>query len=303
MADIVGFIGLGIMGKPMVTNLLRTHEVWVYDIAAAPVEELAGRGAKAASLAEIAAGCDVVCTMLPNGAIVRSTLFGDGGIAGGLRPGGLVVDLSSVTPTDSRACAEQLAARGVGFLDAPVSGGEPKAIDGTLAIMVGGAQSDFDRALPVLQGMGTAVTHVGDVGAGSITKLANQMIVNLTIAAVGEAMVFARKAGVDPATVYAAIRGGLAGSAVLDAKAPMMAEHDFTPGGTLTINRKDIGNVLATAHDLEIPVPMAAQLYEVMQSLASKGRLGLDHSGLVTYFEDLAGVSVADFGQAEPEKM
>lgn len=281
------------MGRPMAKNLLRTHQLWVNDVVAEPVAQLAELGAKPGSLAQLADNCTVICTVLPNAAIVKQVLMGPDGLGEHLKAGTLVIDLSSVTPTDSQQYAQFLADKGCGFVDAPVSGGEPKAIDATLAIMCGGSVADFERAKPVLLGMGSAATRVGDVGAGSTTKLANQVIVNLTIAAVGEAMVLATKAGVGVGAVYDAIRAGLAGSAVLDAKAPMMAEHVFEPGGTLAINKKDITNVLATAKDLDVPMPLTTMLFGIMEDLSVKDRLGLDHSALVTYFEDLAGISVA----------
>lgn len=289
----VGFIGLGIMGKPMVKNLLRAGvEVMVNDLMQPAVEEVAALGAIPASQAEIGAACDVVFTILPNGAIVQNVLFSENGVAKNLRAGALVVDMSSVTPVESKACGERLAEQGVGFLDAPVSGGEPGAVNGTLAFMVGGEQADFDRAKPYFDIMGSSAVLIGKTGSGSVTKLANQIIVNLGIAAVSEAFVLASKAGADPEKVYQAIRGGLAGSAVLDAKAPMMFERNFNPGGKLSINHKDIKNVMATAHAMGVPLPFTSQLFEVMQALMVKGMCNQDHSALVQYFEALAQTTV-----------
>lgn len=295
----VGFIGLGIMGAPMAENLCKAGVVpYVYDLNPAAMARLTGQGAKAASPAELGGCCDVVFTILPNGAIVDSVLFGADGVAGALKPGALVVDMSSVTPEQSVSFARRLEERGVGFLDAPVSGGEPKAIDGTLAFMVGGGEENFRRAEPYFRIMGASWLLVGDCGCGSVTKLANQVIVNLTIAAVSEALVLAAKAGADPEKVYQAIRGGLAGSAVLDAKAPMMLARNFVPGGKISINLKDIKNVMASAHSLDVPLPMTAQLLEIMQSLKVGGHLEDDHSGIVQYFEQLAGVRVQAGGAA-----
>ena len=293
MDEMIGFIGLGIMGKPMAANLVKKGcALLVYDINPAAVAGLEALGARAGTPAEIGASCGLVFTMLPNGAIVQEALFGADGAGSALRAGSLVVDMSSVTPGDAQVCQQKLAALGVGFLDAPVSGGEPKAIDGTLAFMVGGSQGDFERALPFFYKMGASALLVGPCGSGSIAKLANQIIVNLNITAVAEALVFAAKAGVDPEKVYQAIRGGLAGSTVLDAKAPMMIQRNFKPGGKLSINLKDIKNVMATAHALDVPLPFTSQLLEMMQSLKVGGHLEDDHSVYVQYFENLARVQV-----------
>lgn len=289
----IGFIGLGIMGKPMVKNLLKAGApVRVNDLVRSAVDEVAALGAIPSTPAEIGATCDVVFTILPNGAIVQNVLFGENGVASTLRQGALVVDMSSVTPGESRACAERLAAQDVSFLDAPVSGGEPGAINGTLSFMVGGDEETFQRAQPYFDIMGSSAIRIGCVGSGSITKLANQIIVNLGIAAVSEAFVLAAKAGADPEKVYQAIRGGLAGSAVLDAKAPMMYSRNFTPGGKISINHKDIKNVMNAAHTMNVPLPLTAQLYEIMQSLMLHGLADNDHSAIVRYFEELAMVKV-----------
>jgi 2-hydroxy-3-oxopropionate reductase len=293
MNDRIGFIGLGIMGKPMAANLLKNGcDVLVYDVNPLSVDELRQAGASASNPLDIGAACNIVFTMLPTGAIVQEILFGPGGVASALQAGSIVVDMSSVTPVDAQTCHEQLSARGVGFLDAPVSGGEPKAIDGTLAFMVGGDQAVFDRILPYFQIMGASALLVGPCGSGSIAKLANQIIVNLNITAVAEALVFATKAGADPEKVYQAIRGGLAGSVVLDAKAPMMIQRNFRPGGKLSINLKDIKNVMATAHALDVPLPFTSQLLEMMQALKVDGHLDEDHSVYVQYFEKLAQIQV-----------
>lgn len=289
----IGFIGLGIMGKPMVKNLLKAGApVRVNDLVRSAVDEVAALGAIPSTQAQIGATCDVVFTILPNGAIVQNVLFGENGVASTLRQGALVVDMSSVTPAESRACAERLAAQDVSFLDAPVSGGEPGAINGTLSFMVGGDEETFQRAEPYFDIMGSSYTLIGGVGSGSITKLANQIIVNLGIAAVSEAFVLAAKAGANPEKVYQAIRGGLAGSAVLDAKAPMMYSRNFAPGGKISINHKDIKNVMNAAHTMNVPLPLTAQLYEIMQSLMLHGLADNDHSAIVRYFEELAMVKV-----------
>lgn len=292
-SNMTGFIGLGIMGKPMAKNLLKSKcPLMVYDINPSAVNEMKKEGAQAGTPAEIGSSCSVVFTMLPNGPIVQDVLFGEHGLAESLQPGSLVVDMSSVTPLEAQTCAEKLLKQNVRFMDAPVSGGEPKAIDGTLAIMAGGRQEDFDRALPFFQAMGSSAVLIGPCGSGCVTKLANQIIVNLNITAVSEAMVLAQKAGVDPAKVYPAIRGGLAGSAVLDAKAPMMIKRDFKPGGKISINLKDIKNVMETAHNIDAPLPFTGLLLEVLQSLKVNGHVNDDHSGIVQHFEALAGVKV-----------
>ena len=289
----IGFIGLGIMGAPMASNLCKAgYPPAVYDLNPTAVQRLTAQGSRELPPSALGAECDVLFTILPNGSVVDSVLFGPDGAAADLRPGSLVVDMSSVTPEESRSFSTRLKDRGVGFLDAPVSGGEPKAIDGTLAFMVGGSQDDFQRAWPYFQAMGASALLVGPCGCGSTAKLANQIIVNLTIAAVSEALVLATKAGADPEKVYQAIRGGLAGSTVLDVKAPMMLARNFVPGGKISINLKDIKNVMSSAHAMDVPLPLTAQLLEIMQSLKVGGHLDDDHAGIVQYFERLAGVEV-----------
>ena len=289
----IGFIGLGIMGAPMASNLCKAgYPPAVYDLNPTAVQRLTAQGSRELPPSAMGAECDVLFTILPNGSVVDSVLFGPDGASADLRPGSLVVDMSSVTPEESRSFSTRLKDRGVGFLDAPVSGGEPKAIDGTLAFMVGGSQDDFQRAWPYFQAMGASALLVGPCGCGSTAKLANQIIVNLTIAAVSEALVLATKAGADPEKVYQAIRGGLAGSTVLDVKAPMMLARNFVPGGKISINLKDIKNVMSSAHAMDVPLPLTAQLLEIMQSLKVGGHLDDDHAGIVQYFERLAGVEV-----------
>ncbi|WKY48062.1 2-hydroxy-3-oxopropionate reductase [Eubacteriaceae bacterium ES3] len=293
MNQMVGFIGLGIMGKPMAKNLLNKGvALMVNDLDKVAVVELTELGALSGSLNEIGEKCSVVFTILPNGAIVQKVLFGAGGVAETIKEDSIVIDMSSVTPVESHTCADKLKEKRVSFLDAPVSGGEPKAIDGTLAFMVGGEQNTFDSIMPYFEKMGASALLVGGTGSGSVTKLANQVIVNLNIAAVSEALVMATKAGADPELVYQAIRGGLAGSTVLDAKAPLMIERKFAPGGKISINLKDIKNVMATAHAIDVPMPMSSQLLEIMQALKVDGHIDDDHGGIVQYFEKMARVEV-----------
>ena len=298
----IGFIGLGIMGKPMAKNLLKAgQELMVYDTNPAPAEELKIDGACGGTLREIGETCEIVFTSLPNGSIVQSVLFGEEGVASALKAGAVVCDCSSVTPGESRFCWEKLHEQGVGFVDAPMSGGEPGAVAGTLAFMAGGEQKDFDVVKPYLEMMGASALLVGGPGIGSVTKLANQVIVNNTIAVVSEAFVLAVKAGADPVKVYEAIRGGLAGSAVLDAKIPMIVERNFKPGGKISINHKDMKNVINTAHELDVPVPYSAQLFEILQSLKIHGHMEDDHGGIVQYFEALADVVVKKRDQEDSE--
>jgi 2-hydroxy-3-oxopropionate reductase len=287
------FIGLGIMGRPMAKNLLKAGvELLVSDLNKDAVADVVEDGAAEASYAEIGAQCERIIIMVPSGAISKSILFGEGGVASTIKAGSVVCDMSSVTPGESMECYEGLKKLNVGFVDAPVSGGEPGAVEGTLAIMAGGDQDDFDAMKEYFDILGSSALLIGGSGSGSVTKLANQVIVNNTIAVVSEAFVMATKAGADPQKVYEAIRGGLAGSAVLDAKIPMIVERNFKPGGKISINHKDIKNVLATAHELDVPVPYSAQLFEIMQTLKVHGHMNDDHCGIVQYFEQLADVTV-----------
>ena len=288
-----GFIGLGIMGRPMAKNLLKAGvELLVTDLNKEAVADVVAVGAKAASYAQIGEECSTVFIIVPNGDITKSILFDEGGVASTIKEGSIVCDMSSVTPVESKECYERLKKQGVGFVDAPVSGGEPGAVAGTLAIMAGGEERDFEALKPYFDILGSSALLIGEAGSGSVTKLANQIIVNNTIAVVSEAFVLAVKAGADPVKVYEAIRGGLAGSAVLDAKIPMIVERNFKPGGPIRINHKDIKNVVNTAHAIDVPIPYTAQLYEIMQTLKIHGHMEDDHGGIVQYFEKLADVEV-----------
>lgn len=290
----VGFIGLGIMGKPMCMNLLKAGiNLTVYDINPKAVEVLKEAGAKTASSAkEIAENNNVIITMVPNAIIVNSLLSDENGILNGLQENSVVVDMSSVSPVDSKKFAKMVEEKNCKFLDSPVSGGEPGAINATLAFMIGGDENIVEKIRPILNAMGTSITVVGPNGSGSVAKLANQIMVNLNIAAVSEALVLATKAGADPQKVYEAVRGGLAGSTVLDAKAPMMISRNFKPSGTLAINLKDITNVMATADALDVPLILTSQLKEIMHSLKATGHIMDDHSGIVQFYEQASGVIV-----------
>jgi len=286
----IGFIGLGIMGKPMAKNLLKAgYQLVVYDINPTAVKEMAATGAEAASSAEeVAQKTNVVITMLPNSPHVKAAMLGPNGVLEGAKPGMIIVDMSSIAPLAAREVAAKAAEKGVEMLDAPVSGGEPKAIDGTLSIMVGGKKEIFDRCYDMLSKMGTSVVLCGDIGAGNMTKLANQIIVALNIAAMSEALVLGAKAGVNPETIYKAIRGGLAGSTVLDAKAPMVLNGNFKPGFRIELHIKDLANAIETAHEVGVPLPLTSQVMEIMQALKVDGKAGNDHGGIIQYYETLA---------------
>ncbi|KUO50826.1 MAG: 2-hydroxy-3-oxopropionate reductase [Desulfitibacter sp. BRH_c19] len=290
----VGFIGLGIMGKPMSLNLLKAgYELVVYDIFPKPIEELVKAGAEAGSSPkEVASRTDVIITMLPNSPEVKEVILGESGVIEGAKNGSIVIDMSSIAPLVSREIEQALAKKQVRMLDAPVSGGEPKAIDGTLSIMVGGLQSDFDECLPILKEVGASAVLCGDIGAGNVTKLANQIIVAGNIAAMSEALVLATKSGVDPDKVYQAIRGGLAGSTVLDAKAPLVMDRKFDPGFKIKLHIKDLGNVLDTGHEIGVPLPLTASIMEMLQALKTDGLGEADHGALIRYFERLSNIEV-----------
>lgn len=290
----IGFIGLGIMGKPMVKNLLKAGiETTVYDINTIAVTELVKQGArKADSPREAAVNKDAVITMVPNAAIVKNILEGENGVLAGASEGTVIVDMSSVSPVASQEFARLAAEKSCPFLDSPVSGGEPGAVDGTLAFMIGGEEKNVEKIKDVFEAMGKSITIVGPNGSGSVAKLANQIMVNLNIAAVSEALVLAQKAGADPKKVFEAVRGGLAGSTVLDAKAPMMYSRNFKPGGTLAINLKDITNVMDTAKSLDVPLILTSSLQQIMLSLKADGHIMDDHSGIVQFYEKISGVTV-----------
>ena len=287
----VGFIGLGIMGRPMATNLVKAgQDLMVSDLNETLVKELCDMGASSGSYADIARECDLIITILPTGAIVREVLFGENGVASALTAGKVVCDMSSVTPGESQECYRRLKEIGVGFVDAPVSGGEPKAIDGTLSFMVGGKKEVFDQYKDILGAMGASVVRCGDVGAGNTTKLANQIIVACNIQALSEALTLAKMAGVDPELVFQAIRGGLAGSTVMNAKAPMMIEGNDKPGFKIDLHIKDLNNALDCAHTVGSPLPMTAAVQEIFQWLHNNGCGQDDHSSIIKYYKKLTGI-------------
>lgn len=290
----LGFIGLGIMGKPMSKNLIKAgHELVVCDFNQAAVNEVVALGAKAVENgAAVANECDVIITMLPNSPHVRNVALGENGISDTAKSGTVLIDMSSIDPVESRAIGAELSKKGIELLDAPVSGGEPKAIDGTLSVMVGGKKEIFDCYYDLLMVMAGSVVYVGDLGAGNIAKLSNQIIVALNIAAMSEALTLAKKAGADPELVYKAIRGGLAGSTVLDAKAPMVLSRNFDPGFRIELHIKDLNNALNASHAVSAPLPLTSQVMEIMQALKADGHEKEDHSSIVKYYEKLANVTV-----------
>ena len=289
----IGMIGLGIMGKPMAKNLLKAgYDLTVSDLNKASVEEVVAAGAKTATNAEIGETCDLVLTMVPNSPQVKAVMLGENGVAAHMKPGSVFIDMSSINPVASKEIAAELAKKNIEMLDAPVSGGEPKAIDGTLSFMVGGKQEVFDKYKAVLEAMGSSVVRCGDVGAGNTTKLANQIIVACNIQAVAEAFTMAQKAGVDPQLVFEASKGGLAGSTVMNAKAPRMIAGNDKPGFKIDLHIKDLNNALDCAHTVGAPVPMTAQVQEILQWLHNHEGGQKDHSAIAQYYEYLTGIRI-----------
>lgn len=291
----VGFIGLGIMGKPMAKNLKKAgYDLVVYDVVKQQVDELVATGATAAgSSKEVAEQCNgLLFMMLPNSPHVKEVMTGKDSVLDGAKEGLIVVDNSSIAPLAAQEAYAAAKEKGVSYLDAPVSGGEPKAIDGTLAIMAGGDEDVFEQVKELLLIVGASAVYCGTSGSGNTTKLANQIIVALNIAAVSEAFVLAEKAGVDPEKVFNAIKGGLAGSTVMNAKVPLALEGNFKPGFRIELHIKDLQNAIDTAHDVGVPIPLTAGVMEIMQALKVDGKAKDDHGGLIQYYEKLADVEV-----------
>jgi 2-hydroxy-3-oxopropionate reductase len=290
----IGFIGLGIMGKPMAKNLLKAgHDLIVLNKNknAGELKELGAESAE--TPAEIASKAKTIITMLPNSPEVKEVALGKNGLIEGVTEGSVLIDMSSIAPLASREIAEALSKNGAEMLDAPVSGGEPKAIEGTIAVMVGGKKEVFDACYDIMMAMAGSVVYVGEIGAGNMAKLCNQIVVALNIAAVSEALVLAKKAGVSPDLVYKAIRGGLAGSTVMDAKAPMMMDRNFAPGFRIELHIKDMGNVLETSRNVGVPLPLASQAMEIMQAIKQDGCDVEDHSSIVKFYEKIANTEVS----------
>jgi 2-hydroxy-3-oxopropionate reductase len=291
MADKVGFIGLGIMGGPMAKNLMEAdHELVLYNRTREKAEELAGDGAAgvAASPREVAEGSDIVVTMLPDSPQVREVITGEHGVLEGLKEGALVVDMSTISPVVTEELAEKVKEKGASMLDAPVSGGDVGAIEGTLSIMVGGEEGDFERARPLFDVMGKTVTHVGPTGAGQVTKAANQIVVALTIEAVSEALVLGSRGGVSPQKILDVLGGGLAGNKVMEVKREKFLSHTFDPGFRSELHHKDLGIALAAGREYGVALPVTAIVDQMLLSMKRKGWGGEDHSALLRVIEDLS---------------
>jgi 2-hydroxy-3-oxopropionate reductase len=293
----IGFIGLGIMGKPMAKNILKAgFSLVVYSRSKEPVEELVKAGALPANSTQgVAERSDAVITMLPDSTEVKEVILGRNGVIQGVRGGSVVIDMSSINPLVTVEISRELKGKGVKMLDAPVSGGETGAIQGTLAIMVGGEEEVFEDCLEIFKSMGRNIVHVGGIGAGGFVKLVNQIIVALNIAAVGEGFSLGVKAGIHPQVIYQAIRGGLAGSQVLETKTPMIFERNFKPGFKVKLHQKDLNNALSTAMDLGVPLPLSSFVQQIFVSLVAEGKGEEDHSALATFFEKMAGVEIRSF--------
>ena len=290
----IGFIGIGIMGKPMAKNLIDAgYKLITYDIVEKALDEIVAYGAeRGTSPKDVTENSEIVLTMLPNSPQVKEVVLGENGIIEGVREGQILIDMSSIAPLVSQEIAKELEKKGVEALDAPVSGGEEKAKSGTLAFMVGGKKEVFEKCKAILDVMGGSVTLVGDIGAGQTTKLANQVIVALNIAAVAEAMVLGKKAGVDPEKIFNAIKGGLAGSKCLEDKAPRMLKGNYAPGFKMKLHLKDLTNVLETSRSLHTAMPLTAQVMEMMQVLIADGNEEIDHGGLALFYEKINGISL-----------
>jgi 2-hydroxy-3-oxopropionate reductase len=287
----IAFIGLGIMGKPMALNLLKAgHNLFVYDRNTATLEELKAAGATVCgSSVETVKDVDLVITMLPNSPHVKSVMLEDDKLVEHMPKTAAFIDCSSINPVASREIAAELAKHGIDMLDAPVSGGQPMAVAGTLSFMVGGKQEVFDKFKPVLEAMGKSVVLCGDIGAGNVTKLCNQTIVAVNIAALAEAMQMGQMCGVEPEKIFQAIKGGLAGSNVMNAKAPMMMDQNFQPGFRIDLHIKDLTNVQDAAKAVDAPIPLTQSVLEMMKILHHDGDGSCDHSALLKYYQKLTG--------------
>jgi len=292
--DMIGFIGLGIMGKPMARNLLKAgYSLVVHNRSRAAVGELSKEGAQAAANSkEVAERTEIIITMLPDSPDVELVYTGEQGVFSGIKSGQLLIDMSSISPVVARKLAAEAEKRGSDMLDAPVSGGEAGAIGATLSIMIGGKASAVERAMPVFQTLGKNIVHVGDAGAGQVTKAANQMVVGTTIAIVGEALVLAQKAGVDPAKVRQALLGGFAQSKILEAHGQKMLERNFKPGFRIRLHEKDMKIALATGSEYGVPLMVTGIVGQMMTAMKGIGNGDLDHAGLVKFIEGLAKIEI-----------
>jgi 2-hydroxy-3-oxopropionate reductase len=291
MPERIGFVGLGIMGKPMAQNLMQVgYDLVVHNRSRGKVDELVAEGAEGAgSPREVAESSDVVFTMLPGPPEVREVITGEEGLLEGAREGSLLVDMSTSSPVLARELARTAQEKGVRMLDAPVSGGDVGAIEGSLSIMVGGGEEDFERARPLFEIMGKTVVHVGESGTGQTVKACNQILVALTIEAVSEALVLGSKAGVDPVKVVEVLSGGMAANNVMEVKAEKFLSHDFEPGGKVEFHHKDLGIALEASREYGVPLPVTAVVDQMFEALMAKGRSEWDHSALLTLIEEWAG--------------
>ena len=291
MPERIGFVGLGIMGRPMAKNLMEAgYELVLYNRTRKKAEELAKEGGAevAESLEEVAHESDLIITMLPGPPEVEEVVAGEDGLLEGAGEGSLIVDMSTSSPVLARELAPAAEEKGASMLDAPVSGGDVGAIEGTLSIMVGGAEEDFERAKPLFDVMGKTVTHVGPSGAGQVVKAANQIVVALTIEAVSEALVLGSKGGVSAEKVLDVLSGGLAGNKVMEVKREKLLEHDFEPGGKAEFHYKDLGIALEAGREYGVALPVTALVNQMFGAMMAKGRGGWDHSSLLTAIEDLS---------------
>ncbi len=287
----IGFIGLGIMGKPMARHLIKAgYPLVVHNRSREAVEELTAEGATPAGTPkEVAGQCDVVITMLPDSPDVEQVVFGEDGVAVGVKSGMLFIDMSTIAPGTSRCVYEALKAKGVESLDAPVSGGEVGAKAGTLSIMAGGSEAAFQRAKPIFEVMGKNIVLIGEAGAGQVTKACNQIVVGVTIQAVAEALILARKSGVDPARVREALLGGFAGSRIMELHGQRIIDRTFQPGFRVRLHRKDLAIALQTGREVSLPLMLTSQVAELMNALIARGDGDLDHSGLAHLLEQMGG--------------
>ena len=291
----IGFIGLGTMGKPMVRNLMKGgHEVVVFTRSTPAIDQMVSEGAvRGESYAQIGADCPVIITMVPNAPDVKNVLVGANGVLSTAKPGTIVIDMSSIAPAESRNICEACAAKGVRMMDAPVSGGESGAVAGTLSIMCGGDKALFDECRDILSAMGKNIVYCGESGAGNTVKLVNQIIVAGNIAIMSEGFMLARQAGVDPKIAFEAVRGGLAGSAIMESRAPKVITGDYAPTFTVDLHTKDLTNALDTGHGFGSPMPLTAQVFEMFQFLRAHGFGKLDHSALAKFYEQVAGQEIS----------
>lgn len=297
MPEKVGFIGLGIMGRPMAKNLIEAgYDLVLHNRTQSKAEELAEEagGVAVGTSREVAEQTDIVITCLPDSPDVEAVVEGEDGVLGGIRPGALLVDMSTISPVVSRRLAERIEEAGASMLDAPISGGDTGAIEGTLSIMVGGEEDDFERARPLFEVMGSTVVLVGDKGAGQVTKAANQVLVGLTIAAISEALVLGSKGGVKPEKILDVLGGGFASNRVMEVRRDNFLNHDFTPGFRSELHHKDLGIATEAAREYGVSLPLTAIVDQLFLTMKKKGWGEHDHSGLLQVFEELSNYRIGD---------